>query len=128
MIITTFSLDLNGILHVTSRERRSGLEKHVTIDNATARFEQEELSAARQRLSSFIEGEAAPAQSAQREAIQAQALIEKAERLMDDANPEDREDLVDNIESVQDALASDDAAALERATDELSDLVFYLES
>ncbi|WP_280553002.1 Hsp70 family protein [Halomonas sp. 25-S5] len=127
VIITTFSLDLNGILHVTSREKRTGLEKHITIDNATARFEQEELSDARQRLSSLIEGEAQPVQSAQREAIQAQALIEKAERLMEGANPEDREDLVDNIESVQDALASGDIAALARATDELSDLVFYLE-
>lgn len=128
VIITTFSLDLNGILHVSSREKRTGLEKHITIDNATARFEQEELSAARQRLSSLLEGEAAPAQSERREAIQAQALIEKAERLMEGANPEDREDLVDNIESVQDALASGDAAALEQATSELSDLVFYLES
>jgi len=127
VIITTFSLDLNGILHVTSREKRTGLEKHITIDNATARFEQEELSDARQRLSSLIEGEAQPVQSAQREAVQAQALIEKAERLMEGANPEDREDLVDNIESVQDALASGDIAALARATDELSDLVFYLE-
>ncbi|TDO02523.1 MULTISPECIES: Hsp70 family protein [Halomonas] len=127
VIITTFSLDLNGILHVTSREKRTGLEKHITIDNATARFEQEELSDARQRLSSLIEGEAQPVQSAQREAVQAQALIEKAERLMEGANPEDREDLVDNIESVQDALASEDIAALAQATDELSDLVFYLE-
>lgn len=128
VIITTFSLDLNGILHVSSREKRTGLEKHITIDNATARFEQEELSAARQRLSSLIEGESEPGQSAQREAVQAQALIEKAERLMEGANPEDREDLVDNIESVQDALAGGDVAALVRATDELSDLVFYLES
>ena len=46
---------------------------------------------------------------------------------MEGANPEDREDLVDNIESVQDALASEDIAALAQATDELSDLVFYLE-
>ncbi|HSH49222.1 MAG TPA: Hsp70 family protein [Halomonas sp.] len=128
VIITTFSLDVNGILHVTSREKRTGLEKHITIDNATARFEQEELSDARQRLSSLIEGEATSVPSQQREATQAQALIEKAERLMEGANPDDREDLVDNIEGVRDALASDDAAALEQAMDELSDLVFYLES
>ena len=128
VIITTFSLDVSGILHVTSREKRTGLEKHITIDNATARFEQEELSDARQHLSSLIEGEASAVSSQQRETTQAQALIEKAERLMEGANPDDREDLVDNIESVRDALASGDAAALEHARDELSDLVFYLES
>ncbi|MEA2119756.1 Hsp70 family protein [Halovibrio sp. HP20-50] len=128
VIITTFSLDLNGILQVSSKEKSTGLEKRITIDNATARFEQEELSDARQRLSSFIEGEAVPAQSAHRGATQAQALIEKAERLMEDATPEDKEDLVDNIESVRDALESDDANALTLATDELADLIFYLES
>lgn len=128
VIITTFSLDLNGILHVSSKEKSTGLEKRITIDNATARFEQQELSDARQRLSSFIEGEAVPAQSAHRGATQAQALIEKAERLMEDATPEDKEDLVDNIESVRDALESDDADALTLSIDELADLVFYLES
>jgi hypothetical protein len=54
--------------------------------------------------------------------------VEKAERLMEGANAEDQEDLVDLIEAVQDALASNDIAALERAVAELSDLIYYLES
>ena len=129
VIVTTFSLDVNGILHVSSREKRTGLQKHITIDNATARFEREELDAARQRLSALIgEGGEVQEVAERREEVAARALIEKAERLMEGANPEDREDLVDRLEAVQDALAGGDAAALERALGELSDLIYYLET
>ena len=57
VIVTTFSLDVNGILKVTSREKRTGLEQRITIDNATARFEQDEMAAARARIGALIEGE-----------------------------------------------------------------------
>jgi molecular chaperone DnaK (HSP70) len=129
VIVTTFSLDVNGILHVSSREKATRLEKHVTIENATARFEQEEMNAARDRLNALIEGEDQGGDArGKRESVQAKALIEKAERLLDSASPEDREDLVDLIESVRDALAADDPQALTDASAELSDLIYYLES
>lgn len=125
-IVTTFSLDINGILQVTSREKRSGLEKHITIENATARFEEQEMTAARERIQALIAGEDAGQE--QRESVKAQALIEKAERLLETAGVEDRDDLVDSIEAVRDALAEGDAQALEEATAGLSDLIFYLQS
>jgi molecular chaperone DnaK (HSP70) len=132
IIVTTFSLDVNGILQVSSREKRTGLEKEITIDNATARFENQELDAARKRISALIDAEpqaiAEDETSERREATQARALVEKAERLLAGASAEDKEDLVDRIESVQDALAKGDAAVLERAVAELSDLIYYLES
>lgn len=128
IIVTTFALDLNGILHVSSTEKRTGLEKHITIDNATSRFEQQELDAARERIGALIEGEAVVASAEQRGAVQARALIEKAERLMEGANPEDREDLVDLVEAVRDALDGQDAGALEQPVSALSDLIYYLES
>ena len=128
IIVTTFSLDVNGILHVSSREKRTGLEKKITIDNATARFEEQELDAARERLSALIEGEAKDVTIEAHETVQARALIEKAERLMESANPEDKEDLVNLLESVRDALAEGNADETQRAVAELSDLIFYLES
>ncbi|TCT24222.1 Hsp70 family protein [Thiobaca trueperi] len=128
IILTTFSLDLNGILHVTSREKRTGLEKHITIDNATTRFEEQHLDAARERLSALIEGEARDVTEEQRDSVQTRALIEKAERLLDTANPEDREDLVDLIEAVRDRLDQDDPSGLEQARVALADLIYYLES
>lgn len=141
LIVTTFTLDLNGILQVTAQEKRTGLEKQITIDNATARFEEQELDAARERLSALIDGEAkimadgsnersdAEAETAERrETVQARALIEKAERLMATANADDKEDLVDMTEALRDALSANDPQAVERTMAELSDLVFYLES
>jgi molecular chaperone DnaK len=148
LIVTTFSLDVNGILQVSSREKRTGLEVHITIDNATARFASEELDAARERLSALLgddeylvgetgdesEDRSAPVgalgQPDDGAAAKAQALIEKAQGLMESAAPEDRDDLVDGIEAVRDALAqgADGAVALGQASDRLTDLVFYLET
>jgi len=125
-IVTTFALDINGILKVTSREKRTSLEKHITIENATARFEEQEMSAARERIEALIAGE--DAQQGQRESVKAQALIEKAERLLEGAGAEDREDLINGIEALRDALAANDAQALEEAMATLSDLIYYLQS
>ncbi len=130
IILTTFSLDVNGILHVTSREKRTGLEKHITIDNATARFEQHEMAAARERLAALTGADAAaPDRPEERpERAQAKAVVEKAQGLMKTANAEDKEDLVNLVEALEDALAQDDSAAIERSLGELSDLVYYMES
>jgi len=139
VIVLTFALDLNGILQVTAREKRTGLEKQITIDNATARYESQELDAARERLAALIDGEAVPVTDTgsgdgdsetdeRREHTQAQALIEKAERLMADANAEDKDDLVNLVEALKDALAGSDHAALDEAIAELSDLIYYLDT
>ena len=42
-IITTFALDINGILHVTTTEKKTGKTKSITIDNVINRFQDEEL-------------------------------------------------------------------------------------
>lgn len=131
-IVLTFSLNLDGILHVTALEKRTGLEKQIHIDNATSRFEHQEMAAARERIHSLLEGESnigeAPAEQERRETVQARALIEKAERLMESASPQDREDLVDLSERLRDALGGDGNDTVAQAADELSDLIFYLES
>ncbi|MDZ7852212.1 MAG: Hsp70 family protein [Halomonas sp.] len=130
IIVTTFALDLNGILEVTAQEKSTGLEKRITIDNATSRFAQEELGEARQRLGALIEGEtlSSAEDTERRTHVQANALIDKAERLMEEALSEDAEDLVDGIEAIRDAMQQQDEKALAQAMEDLSDLIFYLES
>jgi len=128
-ILTTFSLDVDGILHVSSREKRTGLEAHVTIENATARFAKEEMASARERLDALIEGEASgDVHPDQRQEVQAKALIEKAQRLMEGTTAENKEDLIDLVERLQDALTAGDTDELEQASGELADLIYYLES
>jgi molecular chaperone DnaK len=125
-ILTTFSLDLNGILHVAAKEKRTGLEKSITIDNAMAHFKRDEMEQARERIGALLQDTANSDTTTNRQITKAQALIEKATRLLDTAGEEDREDLINLIEAVKDALDAEDPVALSAATDELSDLIFYL--
>jgi molecular chaperone DnaK (HSP70) len=131
-IVTTFSLDLDGILHVRSREKSTGLEKSITIDNAIARFEAEQLEQAKARIGELFEGEAAVTDvddsTHHRHVVQTRALIEKAERLIDKADDEDREDLVDLIEGVKDTMNAPESEGFRHASENLSELIFYLES
>ena len=60
--------------------------------------------------------------------VQARALVEKAERMLEEASPEDREDMVNMIESINDAIAKPAIADLKEPMDQLSDILFYLES
>jgi molecular chaperone DnaK (HSP70) len=141
-IVIALSLDLDGILEVTAREKKSGLQRSITIGDAIARFDQDKLAHARGRVQALFgeAGEAgspsaaaqaaaeieAPGIDARRLAVEARALVEKAERVLDKVGEQDAEDLVDAIEAVNDALA-DDEAALKASMDTLADLLYYLE-
>lgn len=144
-IVLDFSIDINGILQVRAREKKSGLEFSITIDNAIARFSDGKLEEARRRVSSLFADEfdnedatealAADEQAAalplvqRRNLVEALALIEKAERLLKTAGADDREDLIDSMEAVRDAMAAEsDAAALPQAMAALADVLYYLEN
>src|SRR5215469_10537333 len=49
-IVVQLDLNLDGILKVSARERATGLQKQVVIENALARYEREERDQARERL------------------------------------------------------------------------------
>ena len=53
--------------------------------------------------------------------------MEKAERLLEKANTDDSEDLVNSIEMVKDAMDKEDAT-LQTAMNGLADLLYYLEA
>lgn len=142
-IVLGLSLDLDGILEVTAREKASGLQRSITIGDAIARFEKGKLDEARGRVRALfgVGSEAggaaaaddtanlavpAPGVDARRLAVEARALLEKAERVLEKAGAQDAEDLVDAIEAIKDAL-SDDEAALKEAMDTLADLLYYLD-
>ncbi len=133
-IIISLALDLNGILHVSAKEKNTGLEKSIVIDNAISRFEGEKMEAAKKRINQIFgeqttEGIIIDQQTDDNHIIvQARALVEKAERMLEEASPEDREDMVNMIESINDAIAKPAIADLKEPMDQLSDILFYLES
>ena len=135
-IVLQLSLDLNGIMNVTAREKNTGLEKSITINNVLTRFQEGELQTARDRVDALFAGEenflAKPAANAAASdhqlTVQAQALVEKAERLLDRAAADDREEMINLMESIKDALSEEDIDALAEPVAALSDILFYLES
>jgi molecular chaperone DnaK (HSP70) len=132
-MVMTCALDLDGILSVTAREKNTGLEKSIRIDKAIANLESQDIDAARQRIGRLLEGKSAaadesPGQVQGLQTDEAQKLIARAEQLMEGANAEDREDLVDAVEGVNEAIGAGDAAALESAREQLSELIYFLET
>ncbi|MFI5337883.1 MAG: Hsp70 family protein, partial [Opitutales bacterium] len=147
-LVVQLDLNLDGLLKVSARERATGLQKQVTIENALARYEREELDEAREHLSQLWEdlgeggtapeeetghGEEMPAlvpgpREGQREAVQARALLEKAERLMERVQPEDRSDVERLMARVRTAMTDRQWDRVTQASNELADTLFYLEA
>jgi molecular chaperone DnaK len=153
-IVVQLDLNLDGILKVSARERATGLQKQIVIENALARFESEERERARERLEELwgesggeeiaddYETETAGAppsgveeqpslvsgpREGQREAVQARALLEKAERLLERVQPEDRAEVERLMGRVRTALTDRQWDKLTTACNELADTLFYLE-
>jgi molecular chaperone DnaK (HSP70) len=118
---------------VSAREKKTGLEKSIRIDNVLSRFQEGELNTARARVDALFADEGKPAGTAgsttdHQLTAQARALVEKAERLLDSATEDDREEMINLIESIKDALGNSDFPALSEPMAVLSDILFYLES
>jgi molecular chaperone DnaK len=148
-LVVGLNLNLDGTLKVTARERATGLQKEIVIENALARFEREERDVAQQRLQRLWEEseeavEAEPAEEApgaseempalvpgpregQREAVQARALLEKAERLLERVPADDRAQVEQMMGRVRTALTDRHWDQLTQACNELADVLFYLE-
>jgi molecular chaperone DnaK len=144
-IVVQLDLNLDGMLKVSAREKATGLQKQITIENALARFEREERTAARERLEQlWSEGEEEPVEGVaggaeempslmpgpregQREAVQARALLEKAERLAQKVPEEDRAELERLMERLRTVLTDRQWDKVTTASNELADILFYIE-
>jgi molecular chaperone DnaK len=152
-IAVQLDLNLDGMLTVTARERATGLQKQITIENALAEFERAERDTARRRLEDLweesggdweeeLEGEGEEGleeagaempslvpgpREGQREAVQARALLEKAERLLERVAQEDRAEVERLMERVRTAMVDRRWEQVTAASNELADILFYLE-
>jgi molecular chaperone DnaK len=153
-IVTLMNLTLDGVLKVSSTEKRTGLQKQVRIDNALARFQRDEHDQARRRIDELFEAQQfeepslgafdanqaddadgagatpeSPADDANLDSslVQAGALMERGERLLPNASPEDRAEIERRIARLRAAVAERRVAELQTETTELADLLFYLE-
>lgn len=145
-ILVRFDLDLDGILKVTARERATGLEKRLTIDNPVSRFRKRDRgeAPARAALAAGVgagsgavalatAGSAAGGISQEtlspewnQKVLQSESLIAKAQQLAPNAHPEDREEIERLVEKLRRGIAAQSGEELAATLAELEDLVFYL--
>ena len=151
-LLFTYSLDLDGLLHVHARERATGREIRGVVENALRRSTEEALGAAKERVSALWGDEGAggdatggdagepteeaaggsagggPEEAARPDlSPEVRETLERAEKALDTAPAEDREEMVDLMEDLRDALK---AGRLEQAAGvkkDLDEILFYLE-
>ena len=134
VIIIDLALDRDGILHVSAQEKATGREQRITIDKAMSRYDAGEIAEARQHIDELFgddaEGEAPAAGAAGSlpSDPKLEALLAKARAKLDSAVAEDRSEIIDLIETIEDGRASGDAAGLAQAVRRLDDLIFYLDT
>ena len=133
-IILDLALDRDGILHISAKEKATGLERRITIDKAMSRYEKAEIEEARQHIDRLF-GEstdetvtAADVEGTAPVDPKLEALLAKARARLDGAVAEDRTEIVDLIETIEDSRASGDDARLADTVLRLDDLLFYLET
>ena len=152
-VLCRMSLDLDGILRVEAIEKRTGLSKHIVIKDAIKPKTEEELAEAQARLRRLysdredlaapwdetVEAEfepatepaeaTGPAADPELEAAvtDARGLVERSRGLLPQVHDEDKEEIIDLHEKVQDAIERADRQALSESVDALQELLFFIE-
>jgi len=125
-VILDLALDRDGILQVSAREKKTGLERRITIEKAMSRYDPAQLDEARERIGSLFEAREQGAENAAGSSLD--ALLSKASAKLDHAGEEDRAEIIDLVERIRDARSGGDDAAAEHGRRQLQDLLFFLET
>ena len=120
-IEVTFDIDANGILNVSAKDKGTGKEQKITITASTG-LSDEEI----EKMRKDAELNAAD-DAKKKEVIEAKNaadnLIYTTEKTLKEAGdkvtPEDKRPVEDKIMAVKNALNTEDAEAIKKATDEL---------
>ncbi len=121
-IEVTFDIDANGILNVTAKDRGTGKENKVTITGSTT-LQKEEVERMVKEAEAHADEDRKRAQTVEVR-NRADHLAYQAEKALSDAGdkvPADvRSDIEAKVKAVRDAIAGDDADAIQRAHDDLN--------
>jgi molecular chaperone DnaK (HSP70) len=130
IIILDLTLDQDGILHVSAKEKKTGLERRITIDKATSRLGEAELHDARERINQLFGNDelTVPSNNVSANCAELDLLLAKARAKLDTAGDEDRDEIVNLIEAIDGCRENNDDVGLDKASRQLADLVFYLET
>lgn len=123
------------LIHVSAKEKCTGLEKNIVITNAISQFTDLEIQDAKKRIEKLFETEFLESESSNTiEGISttqkntALAAIEKAKQVLSVVIVEDREDITVLMDAMTRALNEDNVQSLLEAQDQLLDIVFYVDA
>ena len=126
-IEVTFNLDANGILNVTAKDKGTGKEQSITIQNS-GNMSKEDIEKAQRDAEAHAEED-----KKKKEAIEAKNVLEntiyQAEKMPDEfkdkISDEDKEAIKNAVKDAKEKLEknADDRDALEAATKELNDKI-----
>ncbi len=123
-IVVTFDYDVNGIVHVSASDKKTGKEKRITVTTAPERLTEEEKSDAIDRTEA--------AWSHPERQGQLTALMEEADRLIQESSAEDTEKLTEALRGLREALENTGKAMdddeISRLEDKVLDAMYELES
>jgi molecular chaperone DnaK (HSP70) len=135
-IILHFDLDLNGILKIKAVEKKTGNKINAVIENAISRFTNEELSQTQDRINGLWtegrESETPLKEKAQTEADVKKLppeyadIVRRAEGKLAEAFEDDRDEMINLIEDIRDALSKNRMEDAETFKKELDDILFYM--
>jgi molecular chaperone DnaK (HSP70) len=135
-IVLHFDLDLNGILKIKAVEKKTGNKINAVIENAISRFTDEELSQTQDRINGLWtegrESETPLKEKAQTEADVKKLppeyadIVRRAEGKLAEAFEDDRDEMINLIEDIRDALSKNRMEDAETFKKELDDILFYM--
>ena len=138
-IVFTYHLDLDGLLNIHAVERATGREIKGVIEHVIGRSTEEALVASRRRVAAQWGDEAdagstAAAQGAQGsgdgaapQVAEIRETLERAEKALETAPAEDREEMVDLMEDLRDALKEGNEQRAAELGRNLDEILFYVE-
>ncbi|MCP4692257.1 MAG: Hsp70 family protein [Desulfobacterales bacterium] len=140
-IVMHFDLDLNGILKIKAVEKKTGKEINGVIENAISRFTEGELTETRDKINGLWSDAREPAaQAGDAEADAGEAgtpsdnlpprlaeILARAEKALPDASDDDRDEMVNLMEDIRDAVKEERLEDADKSGDELDDILFYLD-
>jgi molecular chaperone DnaK len=124
-IEVTFNLDANGILNVTAKDKGTGKEQSITIQNS-GNLSKEDVEKAQKEAEAHAEED-----KKKREAVEAKNLLEnaiyQAEKMPDEykdkISDEDKKVITEAVEEAKKHQESTDKDEIEKATKELMDKI-----
>jgi len=135
-IILHFDLDLNGILKIKAVEKKTGNKINAVIENVISRFNDKELSQTQDRINGLW-SEGRESETSLKKKVQIEAdikelpseyadIVRRAEGKLAEASEDDRDEMINLIEDIRDALSKNRMEDAETFKKELDDILFYM--